>query len=288
MKTIVLSDLTGTVLKQYQHERSAADAAANADYHARLQQRLEMRREAAISAKVAWDRRKWIKCLGHRLNLVAMRMSHAPKLPDLKTPSDAERKFEAGSAGEKRVLAEMEAALDDSWTALCGYRARANDGDVDVILVGPGGVFAIEIKNHNVRANCDGDTWWNDRNGDWVAIPPNDGRSPSIQLRQNTQVLRKYLAIADSFENMRTVVVFCHERSEIGAISNRKVDFVTTLRQWDISGWATGFPMKQPPHTSDAIVRSVMRSHSEWVRRRSHLASEYLITHKLAPAEHAS
>ena len=40
--------------------------------------------------------------------------------------------------------AALDNALDDSWTLFKGYRNRA--GEIDYLLIGPTGLFAIEVK----------------------------------------------------------------------------------------------------------------------------------------------
>ena len=62
-------------------------------------------------------------------------------------PTDAEEKIKAGIAGEQQVAAELGQALDDDWTLLRGYRNRR--GEIDHLLLGPRGLFAIEVKNIN-------------------------------------------------------------------------------------------------------------------------------------------
>lgn len=51
-----------------------------------------------------------------------------------------------GLAGERFVLERMLALLDGCWVIYTNLELFVNEGDIDIALVGPGGVLAIEIK----------------------------------------------------------------------------------------------------------------------------------------------
>ena len=82
-----------------------------------------------------------------------------PAVPVLASqPTDEEASWAAGAAGEQLVAGQLGQALGDKWTLLRGYRNRR--GEIDHLLLGPRGRFAIEVKNQNVRIDCHGDQWW--------------------------------------------------------------------------------------------------------------------------------
>ena len=68
-----------------------------------------------------------------------------------------EAKLAAGIEGERLVEDALGLALDDEWALLRGYRNRG--GEIDHLLIGPRGVFAIEGKHRNATIDCDGDRW---------------------------------------------------------------------------------------------------------------------------------
>jgi Nuclease-related domain len=72
-------------------------------------------------------------------------------------PTDPEERIRAGIAGEQLAAVELGRALDDDWTPLHGYRNRR--GEIDHLLLGPRGLFAIEVKNINATVHIDGDRW---------------------------------------------------------------------------------------------------------------------------------
>ena len=59
------------------------------------------------------------------------------------------------------MAAELGRLLGDSWTLFRGYRNRR--GEIDHLLLGPRGLFAIEVKNLNATVHIDGDRWRADK-----------------------------------------------------------------------------------------------------------------------------
>jgi ribosomal protein L20 len=62
----------------------------------------------------------------------------------------------AGIAGEEQMTAALH-HLSDEWRLFRGYENRR--GEVDHLLVGPRGVWAIEVKCSGVRVHIKGDHW---------------------------------------------------------------------------------------------------------------------------------
>src|SRR3984893_5515191 len=102
--------------------------------------------------------------------------------------TDTAEKIGAGIAGEQLVATELGRALDDEWTLLRGYRNRR--GEIDHLLLGPRGLFAIEVKNLNATVHVDGDRWRADKYDNYGnlveqrAITDARGRSPRGQLNE--------------------------------------------------------------------------------------------------------
>lgn len=63
----------------------------------------------------------------------------------------------AGAWGEDALVWGL-SGLSDEWLMLRGYRNRR--GETDHVLVGPLGVWAVEVKRRRVRLNAVGDRWW--------------------------------------------------------------------------------------------------------------------------------
>lgn len=66
------------------------------------------------------------------------------------------RAHNQGADEEDRVAARLAASLDVSWTILRNVRKKGIAGDIDIVLVGPGGVFAIEVKRWKTELRIEG------------------------------------------------------------------------------------------------------------------------------------
>lgn len=146
--------------------------------------------------------------------------------------TDQEEILAAGVTGEQTVAAELGAALGDDWVLLRGYRNRR--GEIDHILLGPRGIFTIEVKHRNATVHVDGDQWrFNkyDRYGNMVEqgwITDQRGRSPSVQLNESTAELERFLHSRSHPVRAQRVVILTHPRSTLGHHRNVTVDLVAT------------------------------------------------------------
>ncbi|MGW3399639.1 nuclease-related domain-containing protein [Streptomyces hydrogenans] len=74
----------------------------------------------------------------------------------LRQPSEWDS-FSTGLKGEKKVGRELARLSRSGWYALHGIQ-KGNGGDIDHVLIGPGGVFTINTKTHRGAAVWVGDT----------------------------------------------------------------------------------------------------------------------------------
>jgi hypothetical protein len=111
-------------------------------------------------------------------------------------------------------MAELGRALNDDWTLLRGY--RNNRGEIDHILLGPRGVFAIEVKHRNATVQVNGDDWQfdkYDRYGNLVErgrIADRGGRSPSRQLNEPVAELERFLRSRREPVTIGRIVMLTH------------------------------------------------------------------------------
>ncbi|HET9975304.1 MAG TPA: nuclease-related domain-containing protein, partial [Streptosporangiaceae bacterium] len=188
------------------------------------------------AAKVRKDRaragRRWWAWL--RLSMTAWRVKRGIPRPPVPAAghasygrSDLEEKIMAGIAGENLVAAELGRLLDDSWTLFRGYRNRR--GEIDHLLLGPRGLFAIEVKNLNATVHIDGDRWRADkydRYGNLVeqrVIADRRGRSPSVQLNEPADELARFLARRGQHAVVQRAVILAHTRSRLGTVRDPTV-----------------------------------------------------------------
>ena len=82
-------------------------------------------------------------------------------------------------------------------------------GDIDCVLVGPGGITAIEAKHHRGTIICEENSWRQVRRvGNKLHGGPM--KNPSFQLTQNIRYLKRYLSRFDLDIPIEGIVVFTH------------------------------------------------------------------------------
>jgi hypothetical protein len=259
VKTIYLSNHPAAMLQDIhaRHETAAHEAVAQhaAQLAARQQERDRARADRQWwtwlkSAVAVWRTRR------SRPRLVA----NHPDGPD----ADREAILTAGMKGENKVADELGAALGDEWTLLRGYRNRR--GEIDHILLGPGGVFAIEVKYRNATIAIDGDQWWfdkYDRYGNLVdqgGLADGRGRPPSVQLSEPTAELEGFLRSRGQPVRAQRVVIFSHPRSVVGSCRNLTIDLVSASAG-DLVGLARRSPGVLGPGDVAEVESLVVRDH---------------------------
>jgi hypothetical protein len=154
--------------------------------------------------------------------------------PPLRPPEPTTRELTlaAGIDGEQKAAAELDSMLDDDWIYLRGY--RNNRGEIDGLLLGPSGLFAIESKHRAVKAHCRCDDWWGERLDKWGN--PHDprwlvdgrGRSPSKQLNDAAEALEHFLDRRRQTITIFRIVLLTHPRAACGTFESPTVDLITT------------------------------------------------------------
>jgi hypothetical protein len=104
----------------------------------------------------------------------------------------------AGRNAGRRVAEELAEALDDECILLRGY--CNSRGEIDALLLGPRGLFAIEEKYRSVRVNIRGDEWTAEQIDKYgktrsARFPIRDGkgRSQSEQVKEPVAALSRWL-----------------------------------------------------------------------------------------------
>ena len=136
-----------------------------------------------------------------------------------------------GVRGEERLENALKWLTND-WTMIRGYKNR--NGEVDHLLVGPAGIWAVEVKSSNVRLQVDGKSWWQekiDRRGrvmKRLKASDRTGRTWGRQVADVASGLERHLRHRGQAVTVRTAVVLMHDRAQIGDIKKSGVDFVGT------------------------------------------------------------
>jgi hypothetical protein len=143
-------------------------------------------------------------------------------------PTAREQQMLAGRNAERRVADELAAALDGEWVLLRGY--RNSRGEIDALLLGPRGLFAIEQKYRSVRVFIRGDEWTAEQidkfgktRGARFPIRDKKGRSPSGQVKEPAAALSRWLSTNKRGTPVTPVVLLTHPSARIGSIQHPTV-----------------------------------------------------------------
>lgn len=227
MRVVELSNHPGDMLDDASRRRVAAEKHVLSVYEDEL-----IRYRARVQTiKVKRDRARAQHHWGTWLRLAFAGWKEKRGVPRPPIPAaghtDLEEKIMAGIEGEQQVAAELGRALDDDWTLLRGYRNRR--GEIDHLLLGPRGLFAIEVKNLNATVHVDGDRWRADKYDNYGnlveqrPIADRKGRSPSAQLNEPADDLERFLRERGHPVTVQRVVILAHRRSRIGTAKNLTV-----------------------------------------------------------------
>lgn len=227
MRVVELSDHPSVMLHDEHERRRKAEEQATSRYAAELALHQAQVQEARVRRDEARAQRRWFTWLRAVFSLWG-EQARAPRPPVIPgSPSDREEILTAGMAGERRVVGELGRALDDAWVLFRGYCNRG--GEIDHLLVGPRGVFAMEGKHRNATVHVNGDRWTYDkydRYGNLVdqgVITDRGGRSPSMQVNQAADELQTFLRSRGQDIGIQRIVVLTHDRSELGSYRNLTV-----------------------------------------------------------------
>jgi hypothetical protein len=163
----------------------------------------------------------------------------------------------SGAAGEA-VLPQLLRALPDTYTLLNGVPVPGSRADIDHVLVGPTGIWAIEAKHHVGMVQCVGDAWGYTRLGRGGV--PHEGHigSPSQQARRAADALEGYLrqrggSRASNDVQVAPLVVFTHPHVEL----NLEAPTLTVLQATDVQPFITQQPRRLQPATCAQIVEKL-------------------------------
>jgi hypothetical protein len=220
------------MLKQVQEVRTAKVERDRLRFENALVQHRERVNVARQARRQALSRRRWWAWLQGSVAVwrERRRVPAAPLPPQ--THSDQEGILAAGMEGERLVAASLGRSLGDEWTLLRGYRNRG--GEIDHLLLGPSGLFAIEGKHRNATVYCAGDRWWYikyDKYGNQVErdeMTDKRGRSPSRQLNEPADQIEGFLRSRGHPIALERIVLLTHSRSRLGNCTSPTVHVSTS------------------------------------------------------------
>lgn len=120
--------------------------------------------------------------------------------------------YRLGKEGEDRVVEKARLALDGDWVLFRNViLPRRGRSDVDVVLVGPSGVWAIEVKALHGEYRNSGETWELRFGSRWNQMR----KSPSRQARGNAIALAEFLRAEGIKVYVTAVVAWASQGSNL-------------------------------------------------------------------------
>jgi hypothetical protein len=137
------------------------------------------------------------------------------------------RSWKMGIEGESRVTQVLRSKLNDDYylvNDVLYINDRGNTENIDHVVLGPKGVFAIETKHYRGKVTYKGSYW---------QVPFPFGRSPSSQAMSNASWVSKAIKVSGVFQTLKVwvepIVVFSNPDVELDVI-HPEVDVVTLDR----------------------------------------------------------
>jgi hypothetical protein len=235
MRVVALSDHPSLLLREAQQRRAAEADAERLRFETELARHRGQLERAVRAREHARAQHRWWAWLTGSL-AVRRERRLTPTEPRARQPrSDQEAIATAGIEGEQLVERRLGDTLGDEWVLLRGY--RNNRGEIDHLLLGPRGLFAIEGKHRNATVHCAGDRWWYikyDKYNNPVErgeMADKKGRSPSRQLNEPADQLEGFLRSRGHPIRIQRIVLLTHDRSRIGSTTNSTVHVATSTTQ---------------------------------------------------------
>lgn len=120
--------------------------------------------------------------------------------------------FRKGQKGEERVIEVILQTLDGNWALFRNIQLPGrNNGDLDTVLVGPSGVWVLEIKNFSGEYRNIGERWEFQVGNSWK---PHQ-KSPSRQAQNNAARLGNFLKADGIQQWVNAAVVWANQESRL-------------------------------------------------------------------------
>ncbi|WP_342616748.1 nuclease-related domain-containing protein [Rhodoferax sp. GW822-FHT02A01] len=272
MRTLVLSDHTHDQATAAASKRQADYARALGTYESALAHRAGRSQALIATSRQYFKEGRYFAWLASIVARMVMRFSAPLKAPVIAAAGRDEVVWNAGGDGEQRALDALARQLGDEWVAISGYRNPA--GEIDLLLVGPDGVVAIEVKYVNGKVHCEGDRWWRDKSDKYgnvvernLPITDKKGRGPSAQVNAAASRLQGFLAERTPVRSVLRAVVLSHDQSELGVLQSPTVHAIARLRDFDPGSLVHRILGAGHQLLVDDLVRIITQDHRYHERR---------------------
>ncbi|MBT8227664.1 MAG: NERD domain-containing protein [Dactylosporangium sp.] len=272
MQVIVLSDHGGHQLQQTQRQLRAAGTNLNAWHGAYRTAWADL--QSVKHAKPLWKRLLSVSTAEERQ---AHARVHGAWQEVLRAGAGSEgikqraKQQAAGISGEEILTWALSSVLPDEWVMLRGYRNRG--GETDHVLVGPQGVWAVEVKRRRVRLHAVADQWWFEkldargRSVETGHAVDGGGRTWGRQVAEVTEGLSAWLTRNGHAVPVHTAVMLMHEQAQLGRSHRAGVDLLAT-HPTDLLQAIADHASPLAPGACEQIVALIRRDHQYHERRR--------------------
>ncbi len=100
-----------------------------------------------------------------------------------------EESFRQGREAERSVARLLRQGLNDQWTLFMNVQIPGQQSDIDMVLLGPPGIFTLEVKSYRGRFALRGTQWQRKTMMGWQV----QRRNPALQARFNASQLHEYI-----------------------------------------------------------------------------------------------
>lgn len=105
--------------------------------------------------------------------------------------------FRVGARGEKQVVKYLKKYLPNQYRIFsnCQINEKNCEDEIDILIVGENGIFAIEVKNHNgfIRGAEEDDKWKQEKIGKHGKTYCNNMKNPIRQTKRHAHNIAQYL-----------------------------------------------------------------------------------------------
>ena len=267
MRKITLSDHTADKVQQAEQQRDAENAARVAAYEKECAKKQLSVDQARQQMKAAWKRRKVFAAIGLALRMQWRAQLGWPPRPMIVTARTCDEEvWRAGNKGEDEVMQFLDRQLDDEWTLICGYKNAR--GEIDQILVGPKGLFAIEVKYVNGHIHISGDQWTADKYDKYgnlletgKVIADRGNRSPGRQINESTDRMLEFLGKSMSSLGCHRLVVLSHPRAALASVC-KPTAIPVVLSEWSLEETVLRVPTSLDPAGCKKVIELLQRDHA--------------------------
>lgn len=276
MKITVLSDHAADKLQEREAQRELRYTKERGAYEARLQVRRERigRRKALMGE--AWRDGRYVRMIGGAFAIAWHRIRKAVDgigRPVRELPGVEDHIWVQGQEGENGLAEFLAQRLNDEWSLLKGYKNPK--GEIDEIIVGPGGICAVEVKNLKGTISCDGDEWVRDKRDNWgnlvrakEPIADKGGRGPSRQVNESADLLEAFLQKTMPACRIRRYVVFTHPDADFDDLRNLTVDGVFLTSDFNPEEMLREGAAALTAREAGLAVAQIARDHRHYKERR--------------------